>query len=292
MGESSFETLKKFIVEQSGVYGEEVTPDANAKAKLLRGIGKNVLAVFIFILNGCLNTSYCQDTTKRQDEIINSKAREVQVWITQPKIIPGLLPSYFEKEETIGSPYFSSNWMRGVLEFSDHRRIPQMNEYLYFNYDKVNIRLILINNENKMWSYPIDSISGFVLADSNNIYLFEKVLTLGDKFFVEPILKSGKGFSLYKRLITRIVKANYENLGYTSAGNKFDEYIDIYEYYLIYPDGVIIKKFYLGGKTLPKIYKDLSVRAKLDYLGKHLNTEQDLVSFIERINKLISITSD
>jgi hypothetical protein len=252
---------------------------------LLTGVWKS--GCLFLILWSCTfgHSAKCQDTARHQDNIMNDKAREFSNWGSQPKIIPALLPAFFEKGETIGSPYLSSNWMRGVLDLSDHRRIPRLNEYLYFNYDKVNTRLILINRENRIWSYPVDSISGFVLADSDKIYSFEKIPAIGKKFLLELILKSERGYSLYKRLITRLIKANYESLGYTSNGKKYDEYVDDYEYYLIYPDKKTFKKFYLEEKKIRKLFKDISVQPA-DFFNhiKNRITEQDLVSFIETIN--------
>jgi len=219
---------------------------------------------------------------------MHDKAQELSSFATQPRMIPALMPTYFEKEKTSGSPYLSQNWMRGVVELSDHRRIPKMNEYMYFNYDKVNYRLILINKENKIWSYPIDSISGFALADSGKIYSFEKISTIRDKIFVEPLIKSEKGYSLYKRLITKFVKAGFENLGYTSEGVKYDEYVDEYEYYLIYPEASTYKKFYLTGKPIKKIFNQISSQYADFFDRKIPITEQDLVSLVETINSSLN----
>jgi len=253
--------------------------------KSLKNPGKSRFFVLAFSMFIFVPSTRCQDTISRQDNIINNKHQEFISWGSQPKFIPGLLPSFFEKEETIGSPYLSLNWMRGVIELSDHRRIPHMNEYLYFNYDKVNIRLILINSENKIWSYPVDSISEFILGDSDKTFFFEKVSFIGGNFLVEPLLKSENGYSLYRRIITKMIKANYESWGYTAVGKKYDEYVDYYEYYLIYPDKKKYKKFYLNGKPVRKIFKDISVQPSDSFNHiKYPVTEQNLVSFIEMIN--------
>ena len=243
------------------------------------------LYILFYLSSFQVQMALCQDTTKHQDNIMNNKAQEVTNWGSQPKIIPGLLPSYFEKEKTNGSPYLSPNWMRGVVELSDHRKVPKMNEYMYFNYDKVNNRLILINKENKISWYPIDSILGFALSDSEKIYSFEKISIIGDKLFLEPLIKSENGYSLYKRLITKLVKARYENLGYTSEGVKYDEYVDDYEYYLIYPNKVTYKKFYLKEKPIKKVINDISSQ-NADYSNHNKKpiVEQDLVSLIVAIN--------
>jgi hypothetical protein len=218
---------------------------------------------------------------------IEKKGLEQQVlsWQSQTKFYPGLLPTFFEKDSTKGSPYLSPYWMMGVLELSDHRRIPKLNEYLYFNYDKYNHRLILINKENKIWSYPVDSISGFALTDGEKVYSFEKLHSISNNFFLESVLKSETGYSLYKRLITKLVSADYQSEGYWSSGQKRDEYTDDYEYYLIYPDKRSYKKFYLNENAIHKAFKGEIVFVK-DYLKPPV-TENQLVSMIEVINASI-----
>jgi hypothetical protein len=255
------------------------------KIKLTGSIGKSRLFFLIFSVTIFVQTASCQDTAKRQDNTLNNKAQELTSWGSQFHITQSLVPAFFEKQETIGSPYLTPNWVPGVLELTDHRRIPGQNEYLYFDYDKYNLRLVLINKENKISSYPVDSISGFVLVDSNKTYSFEKVSAIGDHILVQPLIKSRKGYSLYKRLITRLIVANYVSMGYSSEGEKYDEYVDEYEYYLVYPYKVTYKKFYLKEKPVCKIVKDICARPDDFFtLNKHSITEQDLVSFVETIN--------
>jgi hypothetical protein len=215
------------------------------------------------------------------------KAQEAQVagWQNDSKHYAGLLPTFFEKDSAKGSQYLSLNWMRGVVELADHRIMPKRNEYLFFNFDKINNRLYLINQAGTIWSYPIDSVTGFTLGDGDKIYSFEKVSVISDRFFLSPVIKSEKGYSLYKRLITKIVQANYRNEGYYTTGEKHDEFADFFEYFLIYPDKSTFKKFYLKENAIRKIFKEVSVQPD-DYV-KNPVTEESLVSMIENINEKI-----
>jgi len=218
---------------------------------------------------------------------IEKQGQEQQLasWQNQTKLIVGTMPTFFEKDSAKGSQYLTLNWMRGVVELEDHRVMPKRNEYLFFNFDKINNKLYLINQAGTVWSYPIDSVRGFTLGDGDRIYSFEKIEVISDRFFLSPVIKSQKGYSLYKRLITKMVAANYRSEGYYTTGEKHDEFVDYYEYYLVFPDRSTYKKFYLKESAIRKIFKEVSVQPD-DYV-KNPVTEESLVSMIESINEKI-----
>jgi hypothetical protein len=194
----------------------------------------------------------------------------------------GLMPQFFEHTGIIGSPYLIPDWVKGAVEFSDHRVLPRQNEYLGFSYDKYHVRLYIIDQKNKISSYPIDSITEFVLTDSNYIRTFEKVPVISRKFFLEPIVLSAKGYCLYKRIVTTLTDANYHSEGYYSVGSKHDEYKDYDEYYLLYPDKESFRKFYLDKKGVRKGLGDLPV--DLDEYLKTPATEHTLIEILEKAN--------
>jgi hypothetical protein len=247
------------------------------------------------IINNYVIAQSGTDTAKKQSSQGTSSHSEIEkkvqeqelaTWQSQTKQYVGLLPTFFEKDSTKGSPYLSSNWMRGAVEMFDHRRIPKPNENLYFNYDKFKRRLISTDAYNEIIEYPMEEILAFALADNEKSYLFEKVYYISKDFFLEPVLKSDKGFSLYKRLITKLNTANYKSDGYYTTGQKFDEYMDDYEYYLLSPDKKSYKKFFLKESAIRKVFKD--EQKLLDDLLKSPVTEAELVSVVEAINASIS----
>jgi|GEM_PF-1691222 hypothetical protein len=239
---------------------------------------KHGLLLLIF-----LATCFCKNV-KAQEDVKNSKQQELSAYERQTRLQPGLTPTFFAKESAKGSPYLSLNWMRGVVEFTDKRIIPGPDESMYFNYDKYNNRLYVINGQYKIWSYPIDSISGFILADSPQVYSFEKIPAIGNDFFLQSIVKSENGYSLYKRLITTMTSANYRSEGYYTLGEKYDEYKNYDEYYLIYPDKHKYKKFYLNKNAIYKVFKN--DKTLLDDYIKQPVTEKDLVAIVEALNTL------
>lgn len=192
---------------------------------------------------------------------------------------------FFEKDETVGSTYLSRNWMRGVAELWNHRKIPEADQPLLFNFDKINNVLYTVNRDNKIKFYPSDSVLDFHLAEDNLVYSFEKVSWISDNFFLMPVIKSDKGYSLYKRLFTKFLQADFSSEGYYTKGRKFDEYADYYEYYITYPGNTQFRKLYLKEKDIRKALRD---EPKLldDFfeIHDHEISEQSLIGLIQFIN--------
>lgn len=232
----------------------------------------------IVFLGVTLYAGFANGQTKDQEQELGRVGSD-------PNHRSGQLPFFFERENTHGTRFLSSYWLEGVLELADHRKIPAPGNYLYFNYDKVNSRLVITSDADSTWSYPNDSIVGFSLADSSSIYTFERVPWISRKIFLQLLLKSANGYSLYKRLLTKFIAADYRNEGYYSTGLKYDQYIDSYEYYIIFPGNKAYRKFYLQKDAVRKVLKRTS--ASLDALlpsGDTRLTEQKLVDIIQYIN--------
>lgn len=198
-----------------------------------------------------------------------------------------MAPEFFEKEYPHGSPYFSREWLPGVVELSSHRVIPQSHEVLVFNYDKMRFRVMTSTLDGKVRSYSIDSVSKFALVDSNSrIYQFEKVPAISSSYFLMPLVKSERGYSLYKRLITKMKEADYHNEGYnTSTGKRYDAFIDDYEYYLVAAGSKPVK-FYLSQKHLAKVFKAQPQKLNtIDQKYDHKVPEEGLVELVQQLNE-------
>ena len=229
-----------------------------------------VFLLLVFSLNGFIQS------VRGQHQELNRVGSDAEH-------MTGQLPTFYAKDSVIGSPYLSSNWMIGVLEFSDHRKVPEKNQYLYFNYDKFNQRVIVMTKENLISFYPVDSVAGFALADGDKIYSFEKISGISNHFFLEPVVISERGYSLYKRIITQLRPASYRNEGYYHTGEKHDEFVDAYEYYLLFPDKRTVKKFYLKESAVRKVFKNETLQWA-DINKDSSFTVQNLVSLIDAVN--------
>jgi hypothetical protein len=196
-----------------------------------------------------------------------------------------MVPVFTERESDVGSAFFSDKWIRGSIELANHKRIPEGNQTLLFNYNKINQLVYVINQSKKEWSYPIDSVCGFELMMNSQIFSFEKVSWISDNFFLIPVYKSEKGYSLYKRLFTKWERSAYQNVVYYSTGKKYDEYIDYYEYYLTYPGNTRFRKLNLKERAVRKAFPDetpLLIKF-FDLHDKEIN-EQNLIGLLQYIN--------
>jgi hypothetical protein len=197
------------------------------------------------------------------------------------------LPFFFEREPPVGTVYFTEYWMRGAAEFANHKTIPTREKPYYFNFDKMKNVLIVADNSEKISYYKGDSVIQFILLDSlNKTYKFEIVPGISRSFYLQPVLTPDSGYSLYKRLITKLAGADYQSYGYGSTGAKHDTYDDSYEYYFLYPDKTTYKKFYLDGAAVKKAFKPWTTQLEslLSKYNAKLN-EDGLVELIEWINK-------
>lgn len=191
----------------------------------------------------------------------------------------------FTEEKIHGSPYLVRGWLNGVVELSDHQKISGKEQKLLFNYDKINDRIYVVNADQKIWYYPIDSVSSFDLQDSTTHYSFEKVHTISERFFLSPVILSDKGYSLYKRLITEYRPSDFVNGGYYNEGKKYNEYIDFYEYYVIFPGDKKVRKLYLTEKSVARALKNESALVNTYFQINSMEfNEQSLLGLFQYIN--------
>jgi hypothetical protein len=215
-----------------------------------------------------------------------SFAQEVQMYdLPQSSYKSSQVPVMKEKEIEIGSRYFTKKWSRGTVEMWDHRRMPEGNQILLFNYDKLTDQIYFIDQYGKQSSYPIDSVLSFDLVENSVIYSFEKIPWISSRFFLMSIYKSEKGYSLYKRLLTKYIRAGYTNAGYYSEGKKYDEYVDSYDYYLIYPGNNAFRKLNLKEGVIRRALKEESTLLDEFFTlhEKDIN-EQSLLGIIQYID--------
>ena len=193
---------------------------------------------------------------------------------------------FFERGETVGSPYLSRGWMAGVVELTNHKILPEPEQPLLFNFNKLTNVLYIVNGQDVITRYPADSIISFNLRDDNAVFSFVKISWISDNFFLIPVIKSMKGYSLYKRLFTKFIQADFRNEGYYTKGRRYDEYLDYYEYYITYPKDNLFRKLYLREKDIRKALRD---EAKLldEFFSLHENeiNEQSLIGIMQYIDE-------
>ncbi len=185
-----------------------------------------------------------------------------------------------------GSPYLSSGWMTGKAQLTPNQSIPRPGETLYFNYDKTTNTLIASDLSGQLTYYTVNLVNSFELVDSNGkAYRFELVPPISNSFFLVDVLKSDKGYSLYKRFITKVAVSDNQAQGNFEVGVKHDVYSDVTMYYLIYPGNNNYKSFQLNEKAVKKAFKDepFQIDALVDKYTPHFN-ENSLIEIVDSAN--------
>ena len=241
------------------------------------------------LLLGFAAHSQAQDTAKMIDDGVGvATFQHVDDIRRYTDILAGRheVPEFFTKEYPSGSPYLTKEWMRGIVELSPFQVIPHPQEVLLFNFDKMTNRVMTITPEGKTKSYSINTVGRFTLVDSNGrTYSFEKVPAISSYFFLMPLVKTENGYSLYKRVITKMKQADFQNIGYNSTGKRYDSYLDEYEYFLLPPGGGKAEKFFLTRQHLARVFKDHSDKLNaVDRKYDHKISEEALVELVEAIN--------
>jgi hypothetical protein len=185
-----------------------------------------------------------------------------------------------------GSPYLSAAWMMGKAQLTVNQSIPRPGETLYFNYDKTSNTLITTDLSGQLTYYTPNLVNSFELVDSTGkVYRFELVPSISNSFFLVDVLKSDKGYSLYKRFITKVAVSNNQAQGNFEVGVKHDVYTDVTMYYLIYPGNNNYKSFQLSEKAVKKAFKDepFQIDALVDKYKPHFN-ETALIEILDSVN--------
>jgi hypothetical protein len=213
---------------------------------------------------------------------------------SQPAPMPGVtgihrsptVPFFAEgQNKESGSLYLTKKWCRGHVVLWNQQQIPEKDEFLLFNYDKVRNLVYVMDQYAKQWTYPIDSVSSFEIVENSVIYAFEKVPWISKSYYLMPIYKSEKGYSLYKRLFTKSTRSAYGNGGFTAEGKRYDEYADTYEYYLVYPGNTSYKKVNLKESVVRRALKDDEKLVNEYFALNELEiNEQSFLGIIQYIN--------
>jgi hypothetical protein len=189
-------------------------------------------------------------------------------------------------DSAAGSPYLSRGWMTGQAQLTPNQTIPRPGETLYFNYDKTKNTLITSDPTGQLTYYSVNLVNSFELADSTGkTYRFELLPAVSNSFFLVDVLKSDKGYSLYKRFITKVSVSNNQGQGTFEVGQKHDVYSDVVMYYLIYPGNSEYKSFQLSEKAVKKAFKDepFQIDPLLDKYKSKFN-EASLIEIIDSVN--------
>lgn len=130
-----------------------------------------------------------------------------------------------------------------------------------------------------------EDIGAFTISNNDTIYHFERLKNSTDLNFYQALYKNEKGFSLYKLLATKFVKADYQTNGLFESGKKYDEYIDTQEYFILSPKGELTKISFRK-KSIQKALENESSKVER-FFSQHKNDNVDetlVKNLIESLN--------
>jgi hypothetical protein len=136
---------------------------------------------------------------------------------------------------TKGSRYlFDTSWAKGTLVSANDTEI--RNDSFYFNFDKISQNIFFTQDLKNVFELDKKEYKSFVLRWHDSVYAFEHVFAINNSDFFQVLVKTPDKYSLYKFIHTQIKKANYTNNGISESGNKYDEYMDVPEYFIVFPN--------------------------------------------------------
>ena len=175
------------------------------------------------------------------------------------------LTVFHQKEETQGSRYLFNWWVNGTM--LDTNLIVINTADFSFNYDKVGKKLLATRDKNTIIEINDVAINSFILKTDTSIAKFEKIPAISKKEFLIELVKDEVRYSLYKSMKTTFQKADYTNNGLIESGKKYDEFVDEFEYYIIFPGGNQFKKVELKKKSIREALSNEEVKVK-QYFSK------------------------
>jgi hypothetical protein len=193
-----------------------------------------------------------------------------------------VLPSFRIKEDTKGNRYLYDKWVSGSVTGVDG--VVYNSPNFHYNYDKISQKLFMLLDSNKVLELSSGNIAGFNLKGDTNEYQFERLKNSTDLNFYQPVYKNEKGYSLYKLLVTKFKRADYQTNGIIESGNKYDEYVDEVEYFIASPKQEI-SKITFKKKNLEKALERESAKVDTFFSLNRAKVDEDFVTkLLQSIN--------
>jgi hypothetical protein len=141
----------------------------------------------------------------------------------------------FTQEPTRGSRYLYDNWIHGFgINKKDSLVVEKSNMY---NYDKLNGNILYTNDGKSMAQVSSSQIKSFSLFDKNgHSHVYESAPAINGKPFVEVLLSTPK-YKIYKKIDTKLTRADFHTDGILEMGHRYDEFVDVERYAFVGADG-------------------------------------------------------
>jgi len=194
-----------------------------------------------------------------------------------------LMPVFSQKENTKGSRYFSDKWMDGSVTSTNNSVVE--GGYL-LNYDKTGGNLLMTLDKQVVIEATKEEVRSFVLKKDNGEIRFERIEAISNKNFLQVLsAPGGAKYKLLKLINTKFEKANYVSDGLTERGHNYDEFMDEFIYFILFPGGKEFRTVELKRKSIKEVLE--SEQAKVTaYFSQHRDSFADEEFLIGLVNSL------
>lgn len=155
----------------------------------------------------------------------------------------------FVQEPTRGSRYLYADWIPGYGVNKNDGLIAELSNM--YNYDKIAGNIMYTNDGKSMSAIANDQVKTFVLFEKGKPHVYENNPAIEGKKFVEVLLSTPK-YKIYKKIDTKLDRADFHTDGVVTMGHRYDEYTDVERYYFVGEDGKA-KSISLKKSTLKKL---------------------------------------
>ena len=162
-----------------------------------------------------------------------------------------VVKSGFNQEGTRGNRYLFNDWVPG---YGISKKDSVVNEITnMYNYDKLNGNLVYTNDKRSMAQISTQQIKSFSLYDSKGrAHVFESAQEINNKPFVEVLISTPK-YKIYKKIDTKLVRADFHTDGVIESGHRYDEYVDVERYVFVNTADNKVQSISLKKSTLKKL---------------------------------------
>ncbi|WP_017259407.1 hypothetical protein [Pedobacter arcticus] len=188
------------------------------------------------------------------------------------------------KESTKGARFFLSKWLKGTVTAIDGTLVK--NDSVLYYFDKISYNLYYTYDHKRTMKVENKNIRSFILQDGNINHSFKRMELIKPIVFFETLVENTTKYSLYKETATEYKKADYMNHGMYESGNRFDQYIDNFRYYIVLPGEKAYKPISFKKKSLEEVF-DGSDAIFNPYFSKHKREPIDedfLISLVNHLN--------
>jgi hypothetical protein len=214
---------------------------------------------------------------------INSHAQEASVTSDIDRISTPYV--YFSNGTYNGQNLlFYNEWVKGKLLTSNNTVI--YNESYFFNYDKVERRLLITTDFDKIYQIDWREFKAVLFYRHDTGYVYKHVVLVSDKDLFQVLINGDSKYSLFKTIHTKVVKNRY---GGTFSGKSVDKYVDLPEYCILFPNREYRLIHFLKKPAIERAFEQDSGLEKVNNFlnnnNKNIYDEEDLMQLIDYLNK-------